>query len=181
MGSTAAVVSLDEYLNTTYEPDKEFVDGVLVERNMGTPPHGRLQVIVGSYFRQYRKSHRIVVFADARLQVRPQGDYRLPDVMVLEAPYRSGKAATDVPAVIVEIKSPDDTFDDIVDKCFEYEALGTPNILLMDPDNRRAFLFERGTLRYLEAGSVQLTLRSGALEFPYGEMFAELDEDLSQG
>ena len=29
------LLSVEEYLNTTYDPDVEFVDGVLVERNVG--------------------------------------------------------------------------------------------------------------------------------------------------
>jgi hypothetical protein len=29
------VVALEEYLRTSYDPDVEFVDGVLVERNVG--------------------------------------------------------------------------------------------------------------------------------------------------
>jgi Uma2 family endonuclease len=98
----------------------------------------------------------------------------------LEKPFRVGKVVTDVPVITIEIKSPDDTFDDIVEKCFEYEGLGVPNILVMDPGHRRTFLFEQGTLRHLRGESGQLTLRSGALDFPFAGMFAELDEDLNQ-
>jgi hypothetical protein len=31
----------------------------------------------------------------------------------------------------------------------------------------------------MDGGSVQLTLRAGEIDFPFGEMFAELDEDLN--
>jgi hypothetical protein len=31
----SSLVSLEEYLSTSYDPDVEFVDGVLVERNVG--------------------------------------------------------------------------------------------------------------------------------------------------
>jgi len=30
MAATSTPVSLDEYLNTAYEPDRDFVDGVLL-------------------------------------------------------------------------------------------------------------------------------------------------------
>jgi len=171
----ATQVSLDEYLNTSYEPDVEFVDGVLVERNVGTPPHGRLQLIVGAYFRQYRKSHRIGAFTETRLRIAARR-HRIPDVMVVETPYQAGKVITDIPVITVEIKSPDDRFDDIVDKCFEYEGLGVRNILVMDPDHRRAWQFEQNALRALPGASVQLALSHGAIDFPFAEMFAELDE-----
>jgi Uma2 family endonuclease len=175
MGTTSALVSLDEYLNTSYEPDREFVDGALLERNVGTPRHGLLQIIVGSYFRQYRKSHGIRTFGDTRLRIAARR-HRIPDVMVVEEPFQEDRVITDVPAITVEIKSPDDTFDQIIEKCFEYEALGVRNILVMDPDNRRAWLFEQSTLRALPGASIDLHLRQSTIDFPFAEMFAELYE-----
>jgi Uma2 family endonuclease len=94
----------------------------------------------------------------------------------LEIPYDEGKFITDVPAITVEIKSPDDKFDDIVDKCFEYASLGVGNILVMDPDHRRAWQFEHNTLRALPGASIDLHLRQSTIDFPFAEMFAELDE-----
>ena len=176
MGSTATLVSLEEYLNTTYEPDMEFVDGVLVRRNVGTQLHSLLQSITSGFLRQYRHSHRITVFTECRLLVKRR--YRISDVMVLQKPFQKGRVVTDVPAIVIEIKSPDDTFDEIVDKCFEYESLGVKNILVMDPDHRRVFLFEQGDLRHLPGPSVSLCLPDGAsLDFSFAEMFAELDEE----
>jgi Uma2 family endonuclease len=175
MGSIATAISLDEYLNTSYEPDMEFVDGVLVERHLGTPRHGRLQIIVGAYFERCQKSHGIEAFGDTRVRVAP-GRHRIPDVVVLEPPFQEGNVITDVPIITVEIKSPGDSFDDIVDKCFEYEALGVRNILVMDPDKRRAWLFEQNNLHLLTSGSVPLNLSQATLDFPFAEMFAALGQ-----
>src|SRR5215467_3994062 len=134
MGTTT-LVSLEEYLNSSYEPDRDYVDGVLVERNVGTQRHGILQATVTVFFSQYRKSHNIRTFTETRLLVNPAGRHRIPDVMVLNTPYRKGKVVTDAPAVVVEIKSPDDTLDDIMDRCFDYEKLAVNSILVMDPDH----------------------------------------------
>src|SRR5436190_13362124 len=123
MGSTT-LISLDEYLNTSYEPDMELVDGVLVSRNVGTQRHGLLKAIVAAYFSRYKRSHAIKVFTGGRLLVdATTGPHRIPDVMVLTSPYRKGKVVVDVPAIVLEIKSPEDTFDDIVSRCFDYEKL----------------------------------------------------------
>lgn len=179
MGGTATI-SVDEYLRTGYEPDREFVDGALVERNVGTQRHGLLQLIIGGALRQYRKSHRIQVFAAARLLVDASGKrYRIPDVLVLELPYHEGRVVVDPPAIVVEIKSPEDTFDDIVDKGFEYGKLGVANILVMDPERRRAWLFREGSLQLLTGDSVVLSLprQQLTLDFPFAKMFAELDEE----
>ena len=57
--SSTTLISLDEYMRTVYEPDMEFVDGVLVRRNVGTQRHGLLQAIPASHFGGFRHSHRI--------------------------------------------------------------------------------------------------------------------------
>lgn len=176
----ATLISVEEYLNTSYEPDRDFIDGVLVRRHMGTQLHGSLQLIVGSYLRQSRKSHRIRVFTETRLLVDAAASrYRVPDVMALEIPYKRGKIVTDVPGIVVEIKSPDDTFDDVFDRAFDYEKLGASNILVMDPEHRRAWLFQQGNLELVSGTSVDLRLprQDLSLEFPIASIFAELDEE----
>lgn len=176
MSGTATLVSLDEYLNTSYEPDMDFVDGALVRRNVGTQRHGLLQFIVLSYFGQFRKIHRIEVLPETRLRIdAATGRHRIPDVMVLKKPYQKGKVVADAPAVIVEIKSPDDTFDDIVERCLDYNNLAVPDILVMDPDHHRAWSFQDGSLTLLPGDSVTLHLQE--IVFPFAKLFAELDED----
>jgi Uma2 family endonuclease len=177
MAATSSLVSLDEYLNTAYEPDRDFVDGVLLERNVGTQRHGMLQALLAMFFGQYRKSHRIGIFAETRLRVdAARGRHRIPDMMIVEAPYAKGKVVTDVPAIIIEIKSPDDTFDDIVDRCFDYEKLTVGNIVVMDPDNKRAWLFQQGNIQLLTGATLPMKLSRGVIDFPFSQLFAELDE-----
>ena len=37
--ATTSFVPVEEYLNTSYEPDCEYVDGEMLQRNMGEPEH----------------------------------------------------------------------------------------------------------------------------------------------
>jgi Uma2 family endonuclease len=60
---------------------------------------------------------------------------------VLQTPYTRSKVTVDVPLVVVEVKSPDDRFDDVMEKCFEYSKLGVAYILVFDPDHRRMYRF----------------------------------------
>ena len=39
----AALVPVEEYLRSNYDPDREYVDGQIVERNLGEKTHGRIQ------------------------------------------------------------------------------------------------------------------------------------------
>jgi Uma2 family endonuclease len=86
------------------------------------------------------------------------GRHRIPDVMALDLPFTPGRVVVDAPAIVVEIKSPDDTFDDIVGRCFDYEAMGIGAILVMDPDNSRAWRFKHGNLQLLGESTGVLSL-----------------------
>ena len=44
------LISIEEYLGSSYEPDVEFVDGVLEEKNTGEWDHGFLQMAIGAWF-----------------------------------------------------------------------------------------------------------------------------------
>jgi Uma2 family endonuclease len=127
------------------------------------------------FFGQYIKSHRFALFTETRLRVDVTGRYRIPDVMIVETPYSKGKVVTDVRAIIIEIKSPDDTFDDILDRCFDYEKLTVGNIAVMDPDNQRAWLFQQGNLQLLTGATIRLNLSRQVIDFPFAQLFAELD------
>ena len=80
---TSPLVSVEEYLNTSYEPDVEYVDGVLVERNVGDWLHSLVQSNL--LFALRRKYPHLKVVAELRSRVR-ETRFRLPDISVLLAP-----------------------------------------------------------------------------------------------
>jgi Uma2 family endonuclease len=168
------LTSLEEYLDTSYEPDMEYVDGVLIRRNVGTEQHSLLQGAVIKLFLQFEETHRLRVLPECRLLVKAAPRrYRVPDVMVLQVPYTKGKFIVDVPVIVVEIKSPKDQFDYVVDKCLEYSAFGVPYVLLNDPDNRRMYRFASGSLTMTK--SVDVALPTGSFAITADTLFAELD------
>ncbi len=101
--------------------------------------------------------------------------YRIPDVMVLEEPHTKTEVVTDVPAVVVEIKSPDDTLDEVIEKCLEYAALGVPNIIVMDPDHKRMYVFADNALQLVESSILHLPKSGVDLPFPADKLFDALD------
>jgi len=44
MGMTAVLTAIEEYLDTNYSPDREFVDGTVLERHLGEKSHSRVQI-----------------------------------------------------------------------------------------------------------------------------------------
>ena len=45
--SLPKIISVEDYLNTTYRPDVDYVDGEIEERNLGEFDHGDLQLAIG--------------------------------------------------------------------------------------------------------------------------------------
>ena len=53
---TAIQIPLSEYLQTSYRPDREYLDGEVRERTMGTWEHGELQLLLGAWFAANRRT-----------------------------------------------------------------------------------------------------------------------------
>src|ERR1700753_1522571 len=74
------LISIDEYLRSSYSPDKEYVDGVLVETNVGDWQHGMVQSNVIYAVRLKYPMFKVV--PELRSRTR-ETRFRLPDVSVL--------------------------------------------------------------------------------------------------
>ncbi len=78
------MVSVTEYLNTTYRPDRDYVDGEVLQRNLGEYEHSRPQALLAAHLFNQEKQRRIVVLIGQRIQVAPNR-FRVADVCVLRA------------------------------------------------------------------------------------------------
>jgi hypothetical protein len=47
--SARTLISVEDYLASAYEPDCDFVDGHIEERNVGELSHSMVQLRVGAY------------------------------------------------------------------------------------------------------------------------------------
>ena len=52
--STILNIPLHEYIGTSYRPDREYVDGVIRERNVGKWEHARVQWLLALWFLTFR-------------------------------------------------------------------------------------------------------------------------------
>jgi hypothetical protein len=69
--TTAATVSVEEYLRGTYEPDVEYVDGQLEERNAGEIEHCDVIAAIMDWFQRHAKEWQI--------RARPRAHTGQPD------------------------------------------------------------------------------------------------------
>jgi Uma2 family endonuclease len=134
--STAVVVPVEEYLSTSYEPDREYVDGRLVERNVGEYDHSRLQYLIGVYLGAREDQVRICGFTEQRVRIPQRKRFRIPDVCVMPVPHKREPVLTEPPLLVVEILSPDDTVAELIDRIEDFLTLGVKSIWIVDPRKR---------------------------------------------
>jgi Uma2 family endonuclease len=131
--ATATIVPVEEYLRSNYDPDVEYVDGQLVERNVGEWRHSRLQSLILALLCS-REQDRFLTFTEQRVQVSSKPlRFRIPDVCVVALPYPPEPVLTRPPQLAIEIVSPDDRVADILEKVAEYLKAGVPHIWMPDP------------------------------------------------
>src|SRR5215472_1284425 len=133
----ASLITEEQYLHTSYEPDCEFEDGVLIERNVGEQPHSWLQLALGSFFFQRRKLWNIEAFSEQRCRLR-KGRYALPDLCVIQRPRPAEAIFTQPPLIWIEILSPEDRPIQVSKKVREVLDFGVPNVWVIDPESLEA-------------------------------------------
>jgi Uma2 family endonuclease len=133
----ATLISEEQYLHTSYEPDCEFEDGLLIERNVGERPHSWLQTAIASFFFQRRKLWSIEAFTELRCRLR-QGRYRIPDVCVVSQPDPAERVLTEPPLIWIEILSSEDRPIRVNRKVREVLDWGVPNVWVIDPETLEA-------------------------------------------
>src|SRR5262249_16315564 len=96
---------------------------------------------------------------------------RIPDVSVLLKD--PGSDVVEVPPYIcVEVLSRRDEKRDLMDKLKEYSAFGVPNIWVVDPRRRKAFVFDGSVLEEVRGEAFVIT--NPEIRLPLDEVFLGL-------
>lgn len=172
--ATLAIVPVEEYLRTTYEPDMEYVNGQLVERHVGEYFHSLTQGLIVTVLNQ-RRGRKYRAFTEQRVQVNDEPRYRIPDICVMALPHKRTPVLVK-PDLAIEIVSPDDTISEVLSKVGEYLAAGIPHVWVVDPYQRTVVEADREGIRRCASGIAQTDL-VGAIDF--NALFSELDEPTS--
>ena len=132
------LISVDEYLRTSFDPDCDFVDGEVLERNVGKRRHGYAQLRIGAWFVQRQQALNLAAITELRMRAWPNR-IRIPDVVVSEMPLPEEEIFTSPPYLCVEVMSPDDTISAMQDRLDDYLNFGVPNIWVVDPWKHRGW------------------------------------------
>jgi Uma2 family endonuclease len=159
-------LSLEDYLNTSYSPDREYRDGVLVERNVGEKSHARLQTLLAAYLVARERRWEIKVYTELRTRVRERW-YPIPDVCIYGEEDFEGRYPEVPPLLWIEILSHDDRMVDVLAKANELIANGVPYVWIIDPNT-----FES----QLHTSEGVVAVRDHTLRLPGSPIVIPLDE-----
>lgn len=164
----ATLVSVEEYLHTNYEPDRDYVDGETLERNLGERTHGRIQRRLLLYFERRAKELGIESLPEQRVQVSPTR-FRIPDVTVVKATQQQGEIFTNPPFLCIEILSRDDTMEYMQEKIDDCLRFGVPYVWIISPPNRKGYVVT--TAGMIEAKSGILETKDPAVSIHLTDLF----------
>lgn len=171
--ATGTLITLDEYLSKVYDPDCEYIDGELVERNMGEADHSGLHMIIAALLFNQRREHHIHVFPELRVQVAERR-FRVPDITVTRNKVK-GRILREPPFLCIEILSPEDRASRMEQRIDDYLRFGVENIWIIDPAKRSGWSYTHDGRR--EPAEV-LRTSGPELRLSLKEVFEALDEDV---
>jgi Uma2 family endonuclease len=169
------LISVEEYLNTTYRPDVEYADGEIQERNLGEFDHADLQLALGTLLRNRQQAWAIRVVVEARVQVGPMR-FRVPDVCVLAAGLARERIIRHAPLLCIEVLSPRDRLKAMRKRVQDFLDMGVPEVWIFDPETRTAYVCSGDlTTEMAEYRDAVLRLAGSAIEMDVAAVFATLD------
>ena len=165
--ASRTLISVEEYLRTSYRPDCDYVDGEVLERNVGEKDHSSLQKKILLYLGVRESQLGICVFPEQRVQVSATR-FRIPDVCVtLGEPAE--QIFTKPPFICIEVLSPEDRWPRIQQRIDDYLSMGVPDVWVLDPATKTAYSVTPVQPAAKATGVLQT--QNPAIELPLSEIF----------
>jgi len=167
--ASRTLISVEEYLRTSYRPDCDYVDGEVLERNVGEKDHSSLQKRIILYLAARESQLGICVFPEQRVQVSAKR-FRIPDICVtLGEPDE--QIFTKPPFICIEILSPEDRWPRTQERIDDYLAMDVPYVWVLDPSTKTAYSATPAERTQQVTTGILKTLNP-SVEVPLSEIFA---------
>jgi len=163
------LISVEEYLATSYRPDCDYVDGRVQERNLGEFDHSSLQTAIAVYLGTRQKQWNITVVVEQRVQVSATR-FRIPDVCVVLG-RNTEQIFRKPPFLCIEVLSPEDRMNRVQERIDDYLGMGVCYVWVLDPSSKRAYIATTET-GFRETRERVLKTENPVLELPLDEVFA---------
>lgn len=169
--ATPTLVPVEAYLSRIYHPDREYVDGVVVERNLGERDHSRLQTLLAAYLVGMEEAWGVTALTEQRVQVSPTR-YCIPDLCLLAADDPDEPIVRKAPIVCIEVLSPEDRMSAVEEKMLDYFEMGVRHVWVIDPGRRTAFDYTRAGKSEPEDGVLRVA--GSPIALPIDDIFDKL-------
>jgi Uma2 family endonuclease len=136
--ATAARITLEQYLHTSYDPDAEFVHGEVEERNLGEYDHSVVQREILLWLHLHDKEWKTRTIQEQRTRLS-SGNVRIPDVSVWPRETKVQPVFNAPQLIAIEVLSPEDRHSRVQEKIEDYRQFGVPHIWIVDPVKRRGW------------------------------------------
>jgi Uma2 family endonuclease len=172
MASSSTVLSIEDYLRTSYQPDADYVHGEIEDRNLGEYEHSKIQTLIAVLFTVNQQQWGTNAVVEQRIRI-DSDRVRVCDVAILRADAPRERVVVTPPLICVEILSPEDRIPRAKEVLADYLAMGVENIWLIDPIRRAAYTYDGTGLH--EADVTNLSVSGTPIRLDLTEAFATLD------
>ena len=169
---TATRISIDEYLRTSYHPDRDYIDGRVEKRNGGEYAHSSFHAEVAAYLGARKKQWGIRAYSGQRIRIG-SSRVRIPDVCVVKGSRPQEEVFTQPPFICIEILSEDDRLTRVQERLDDYREFGVPHIWLVDPVKKQAWIYSSAGLLLVQDGILRAS--EPDVIIPLAEIFAEME------
>jgi Uma2 family endonuclease len=176
MATAPPLLSIEEYLHTSYKPDVHFVDGEIEERNVGEYSHAKIQSFISHLFTLHEDDWHTDAVFEQRIRIA-SSRVRICDIAILRSDAPHEEVTATPPLICIEILSPKDRLPRAELVLADYFAMGVPNIWLIDPYKRLAYTF--GPTGLHPADPTNLTVPGTPIRIDLTTLFAKLDKKLA--
>ena len=168
---TTTHLSPEEYLRMDYEPDCDYVDGELEERNAGELEHSAVLAFLVNLFARHAEGPHLEAYPVIRIRVSPTR-VRVADIAILplNAPFEG--VLTRPPVAIIEVLSPEDRVSRYQQRLDDYRAMGVANIWVIDPMRRKAYGCSQGGWQPVD----KLLITNPLVEIPLDPLWKKLEQ-----
>jgi Uma2 family endonuclease len=162
--AASTLLTAEQYLATHYgEREPEFVHGEVIDRPMPTWLHGRLQHLLSVHLHG-------IGFCGTEVRMRLGSElFRIPDLVVFGGSPPRDEVPAAPPLVVVEITSPDDRHQDLLQKLEEYRAWGVRHVWVVEPELKAFYVYDAGGLARVS----QFELAEFGFRVTAADLFAE--------
>ena len=107
---------------------------------MPTFAHAEAQAILVGLFRQLRQSYQVHGVTELRVRIADDV-FRIPDVVLFAGARPAEAVPSSPPLVVVEITSPDDRPQDLLQKLREYRVWGVRHVWVVEPELKKFYVY----------------------------------------